>query len=420
MTVRATGKRWRNAVDDFIENHESRQPFHEGITDVNQKTLHSELMSKRIKWNVFYEREELTRFMDQIGTPPRNPILGRAVSFEFQEETELDDENFLENSQYWPTVFKFLSNYGDGIWYCNVGAYGSGNSHERFMYLLRTCLTAMPNLKTLHIFGWINEDAEVAIPTDQLAGHLEENPFPVLPHLELLELDNMSGLPSALQHHLLTRYSQQLKGIQISEWNNQVRNLELPLLTDLTVDVARYHSMDRIDNLLSSLSTCPIGRLNISFSTVEANVDMHRLFELMSQYGDTLRTVCLTVIPGYMISQTQPEGLRLRAPGLRALHLEGFDSLSLSFLKDLPMLECLELRPLSSSMRKASYPNETIDLYDHLHFSTVYDSRIWKDVPKLRKIFFEICNPMKNKFVEQVFTRDTYDYLARLKESPIC
>ncbi len=444
LQIRQLNKRCRGIVDEFLENHESRLPFDEKRSNMGHRSLFSILQEKKLTWNTFYERDQLVRFINLMGQPQTSPIIGKAIWLEFQEEEESEDENFQENSKFWPTVFQFLQAYGHHVWYFTIGTYGTRNTYSRFLYLLNTCLNSMPNLKSLHIFGWINEgvivndaegDAEHVqvqrdLTMDEIPQYLQHNPLPVLPFLETLEIDNMSGLPESIQDHLITRHAEQLKCLQLSEWERSglISDIKLPKLKELIVDVSRYRPMEKVAKLLTHLGTSPIGKMSLSFSTLESTLDMESLFELLGTFSSSLRSLRLTVVPGTprravvmnettLDTPTATTPLKLNAPHLQALHLEGFDQLPLTFLGGLASsLEYLELRPLSASIRDKCFTNEIIDLYQYLHCRQVYDSRVWVDLPKLKAIYFEICDTDERRFVDLFFSRQTFEYLEALKK----
>lgn len=426
---------WRKAVTDLVENHEDRQPFDESHTNIGHRSQASVLNKKSIKWNNFYERENLLRFMNVMGPSTAiNPVFGRALWLEFQEESETEDQNFRENSHFWPTAFEFLATYGHQIWYFAIGTYGSRNTYVRFIHILHNCLKHLPNLKSLHIFGWINEmgdDEPDNLREDQIPAYLVEHPLPTLPVLETMEIVNMSGLPNAIQDHLITLHAPYLKSLQISEWEESrfiADHIQLPQLKELLAEVSRYRPMDKVIGLLTHLASSPIGRISLSFSSLESTLDLAALFQVLDQFGNTLQSLRLTVIPGVPRDKVRSKlakdfidnaRLSMNCPNLRALHLEGFDRMPLTFLENLTALEYLEIRPLAATVRQRCYSHETIDLYQYLHSTKLYDSRIWSDLPNLKAIYYEVCNSSERRFMDLCFSRQAYEYLEALKPADI-
>lgn len=361
--------------------------------------------------------------MKVVGSVPKTFFFGRSLWLEFEEyDPDPEDENYQENSKFWPEVFKFLSFYGEHVQYFTFVTYGSNNPLRRFLDTFNRCLSYLPNLKSIYTFGSIavdfndddlNYDSEVV-------EYLHSYPLPALEHLETVSIECFGGLPESFKENMVTRYQHTLKriDIEITDWDPLLsnQNFNLPNLTEAHWTV---QSVVKFENLVKRL-TCPIGKLfvHMNYNCIRTSQDLARIFTCIGHFGATLIWLRIEIPPVFQPWEDRLEHRpKLEAPKLLALQLDGFcNNISIDFLLDLSSsLKYFHFRHFCRGEPLTSIQDEEIiDLHkimsDNCQF---YESNIWTKMTKLKIMGCKTFAIKKQDYFDHTYNRETYEYLQR-------
>lgn len=406
LNCRRVCKRWRSAVDDFLENHPCHSPATPdaaqiGESDIQRDSVYFPLVSKQLYQIRFIEPEQMSKFRVEMESFPRNPLVGRSVSFYSR-----DPDEWMMHALH------FLSAFGRHIWYFS---FESLHAPLRFIQWLRQCLQLLPNLRRLHIISLLNAPIDVdndAAILDELMEDLNVNPMPPLPSLETLEICTQN-LPKMIQDTMVATYVRQVRRLQLNEWNEIYSTEETYPLSNLTELHLTLDSNDCLQNLLAV--NCPV-ITKLSLTLRHKGIDLERLFQVMQHFSRRLRVLKVSLSPGAsfqdfaegdILEEDEGISVNLHFPQLKTLVLVNVSSLSYDFLMSMEGIQYLHIETWSGPQDDMDFEDDFVQIHNFLsNDNRMYGSNIWEVFSQLKQFtYFDLQN------FKQRYTRHMYDYL---------
>lgn len=417
LRCREVCKEWNRSVDNFLKEMTQKYTFDE-VPPIKKSysNLQSLNVLKTLKtgWYRFDHKDAATKFASIVseshGDTRRSPFILNAVHVE---EPGFEYDNFGAQAAYWKNLEAVLTKLVRHIRefsFCISSQSTNDNDEEDdeddypdFQYYsskLAQCLGSLTNVTFLNVKG------DIVIQERLTNQHREQfhdmaTIIQKCPKLTMLRLNGLKDPSSVIQTRLVTLHAEQLTqlSLRISDvdysWSVP---LEIPSLKELHINVK---SLTMVESFISRLggNRDPPKLVKFGFTLCEPRLAwqdeaLDRLFQLYAKFGSTLQAVVLKADVEELVSRVAFAKRRydchvkVDCPFLRSVRISFFSSLSLNFLQNFSdTLEELHLKMTCDyTPRETKYPDEIVDLYDHIQEMTWNQSNIWEVLPRLQLV----------------------------------
>lgn len=397
LKCRLVCNKWRSGVDKFLEHDQFK---------LYNSTTHF-LFRKTVELNFAGFDEDtaaVERFRDEMKNSKRNPIISRSI--------HVGDH---------PNVVPFLSEFGVHIWHLTISVFPEEGSPVDFVRYLRKLLICCPNLRTFQLMGYMNDeggrDPDIHVEADLIQHFFDENPLPLLPRLETLDIrlrdiHTIDQTVILIEQQVLSCYGHQL--VKLFLGHNILLNNPFAKMTDLSIMI---HSAEQLQYLQDLES--PLEVLDLIIHTSQLN--FRKMFRTIERFRSSLKVLSIRFYSQYPrrieFGKSVQFPKRVRLPFLQELKLEDVcarSDMSFDFLRSLRGLRRIELQfstycKLDDEPRRRErvLVNQHLDEYGKGTEFGMYFSNIWRLLPHLEKV---ILWHIRHRY-RRVFSRNFYEYL---------
>ncbi|ODM90548.1 putative type-1 restriction enzyme specificity protein, partial [Orchesella cincta] len=361
LNIRLGCRLWKEAIDDFVQNHPSRynvvwsSALVEEVVNWRVGQYANDWFPRNLEFNSSFDRKRCANFLRPL-PEGCSPFLSRSIFYS-------DSSYFLDDRVIFTQI---LERFGSHIWHfqlhMEITKDGNKMNATANYNMTRSWLLLMPNLKSLSLHFWVSGfhrfDKSEYLMTPEKKELIINLPLPPLKDLLTLKLHSViHPLEYALFHQYSHIQKLSIRGQTYQPlFQDSVGIIVMDRLEELNIDPQVLEDFTQLQNM-SLNSPWPLRTLSVTYHEGFQDHSWEPMFRAISHFGATLSHLGLEVTCRNYSTLTLAERFNSNGASLELPHVEtfklftnygekGFFS-SLNFLQPCVSLRILEVTRLN-------------------------------------------------------------------------